>query len=141
VRFVYLSDEAVVEIDGEDRPRRSDTAGEPTRHRAPTSSNIQHPHAISESQLVKDADRKRVPVTLVRRETLALALPRHIEHIADTTHLEDPTGGRPLRSPLTGRACSRRLGLVSEPIHYADSDGVFIAYQVLGEGERDLLIV
>jgi class 3 adenylate cyclase len=30
---------------------------------------------------------------------------------------------------------------VSEPIRFADSDGVFIAYQVSGAGERDLLIV
>ena len=30
---------------------------------------------------------------------------------------------------------------VSEPIRFADSDGVFIAYQVSGAGGRDLLIV
>jgi class 3 adenylate cyclase len=30
---------------------------------------------------------------------------------------------------------------VSEPIQFADNDGVFIAYQVLGEAARDLLVV
>lgn len=30
---------------------------------------------------------------------------------------------------------------MTAPIHYADSGGVFIAYQAFGEGERDLLVV
>ncbi|MDQ1532409.1 MAG: hypothetical protein QOF28_170 [Actinomycetota bacterium] len=42
---------------------------------------------------------------------------------------------------LTAGSRSRRLILVTSEIRYADSRGAFVAYQVLGEGERDLLVV
>src|SRR5205085_3747763 len=42
---------------------------------------------------------------------------------------------------LTAGSGSQRLKGVTERIQYADSNGVFIAYQVVGEGERDLLVV
>jgi hypothetical protein len=67
VRLVERCDEPWVQIDRQHGAGWRDVTGKPSRDRAAASADIEHSHSLGNPDLFEDPDRKRVPISLVRR--------------------------------------------------------------------------